>query len=214
MLQNSPTDLRIRRTHKLLRDALIVLMDDHDYADIQITHLCERAMVNRATFYRHFADKDDLLAHCMDDVLDELVRQANPAPTQAEEVSFQAGYQNLELIFTHVAAYARFYQVMLRHSKSGAFRARVERYLQSVLDERWQHAQNAHPQPPQLPPPMIIAYQAAVILGLIYWWVDHDCRETPAYMAAAAFHLMLHGLGWALGMQAAGGIPFCPPGAE
>ncbi|MFJ7840358.1 TetR/AcrR family transcriptional regulator [Lysinibacillus sphaericus] len=56
-------DLRIRRTHKLLWQALYELMTDckQKYTSITINQICDRAMVHRTTFYKHFEDKNDLL---------------------------------------------------------------------------------------------------------------------------------------------------------
>lgn len=57
-------DLRIRRTHKLLWDSLFELMTQskQKYSTITINQICDRAMVHRTTFYKHFEDKDALLS--------------------------------------------------------------------------------------------------------------------------------------------------------
>lgn len=57
-------DLRIRRTHKLLWGSLFELMTQskQKYSSITINQICDRAMVHRTTFYKHFEDKDALLA--------------------------------------------------------------------------------------------------------------------------------------------------------
>ncbi|PEL97492.1 TetR/AcrR family transcriptional regulator [Bacillus wiedmannii] len=57
-------DLRIRRTHKLLWDSLFELMTQskQKYSTITINQICDLAMVHRTTFYKHFEDKDTLLA--------------------------------------------------------------------------------------------------------------------------------------------------------
>ncbi|PEZ08644.1 TetR family transcriptional regulator [Bacillus sp. AFS018417] len=57
-------DLRIRRTHKLLWESLFELMTQskQKYSSITINQICDRAMVHRTTFYKHFEDKDALLA--------------------------------------------------------------------------------------------------------------------------------------------------------
>lgn len=48
-------------SRKLLKDALLVLMEEKDYQDISISQLCERAGVSRKTFYRHYNRIDDIL---------------------------------------------------------------------------------------------------------------------------------------------------------
>ena len=50
-------DLRIVRTYKSLREAFLQLMSQKHFEDITVNELCERAMIRRTTFYKHFADK-------------------------------------------------------------------------------------------------------------------------------------------------------------
>lgn len=56
-------DLRKARTLKLLSESLKGLLAEKPYADITVSEICEGAMVRRATFYRHFGGKDDLLKY-------------------------------------------------------------------------------------------------------------------------------------------------------
>jgi AcrR family transcriptional regulator len=53
-------DPRIARTRELLWSALVRLIDERGYASISVSDIASRAGLNRATFYRHFEDKDDL----------------------------------------------------------------------------------------------------------------------------------------------------------
>ena len=58
---NAPKlDPRVRRTRKLLEDAFRALMTEQPYESISVADISERATVNRATFYAHFVDKQDL----------------------------------------------------------------------------------------------------------------------------------------------------------
>ncbi len=54
-------DLRVRRTHKLLWEALMAELSERAFEEITVTDICERAMVHRTTFYKHYADKYALL---------------------------------------------------------------------------------------------------------------------------------------------------------
>ena len=53
-------DPRVRRTRKLLEDSLRALLAEKPYESISVADISERATVNRATFYAHYADKQDL----------------------------------------------------------------------------------------------------------------------------------------------------------
>ena len=49
-------DLRVKRTHKLLQEALIELTIQKGFAAIAVSDITKQAGVNRATFYRHYQD--------------------------------------------------------------------------------------------------------------------------------------------------------------
>ena len=55
------TDLRVRRTHKLLWEALMAELSQRTIEEITVSDICERAMVHRTTFYKHYEDKYALL---------------------------------------------------------------------------------------------------------------------------------------------------------
>lgn len=56
------SDRRVRYTRMVLKQALLSLMLERPITRITVTEICERAEVNRATFYAHYADPYDLLA--------------------------------------------------------------------------------------------------------------------------------------------------------
>jgi AcrR family transcriptional regulator len=64
-------DLRSRRTRKWLQEALLILMKDKSFRDIQVTEIADRAEVSRPAFYLHFHSKEELLLSHVDTVFDE-----------------------------------------------------------------------------------------------------------------------------------------------
>lgn len=69
-------DLRVRRTHKLLWESLYELMtkSKQKYSSITINQICDRAMVHRTTFYKHFEDKDALLTFGFEKYQEEAIK--------------------------------------------------------------------------------------------------------------------------------------------
>lgn len=62
-IKEKPLDLRVRKTRRALTHALYDLMCEKGLDSITVTELCERAEVRKATFYKHFADKNELLTY-------------------------------------------------------------------------------------------------------------------------------------------------------
>lgn len=62
------TDRKTRYTQMVLQDSLIELMKDKPISKITIKELCEKADINRSTFYSHYTDQYNLLRIIEDDV--------------------------------------------------------------------------------------------------------------------------------------------------
>lgn len=68
-MQDISSDPRVLRTRRLIMDAFIELSGKEDFQDITVKDLTTLAAVNRATLYRHFEDKYDLLEKALEEVL-------------------------------------------------------------------------------------------------------------------------------------------------
>ncbi|WP_179874530.1 TetR/AcrR family transcriptional regulator [Bacillus sp. AFS002410] len=53
-------DPRITRSRNLIIDAFTELISEKDLQNIYVKEIANRANINRATFYRHFANKEEL----------------------------------------------------------------------------------------------------------------------------------------------------------
>lgn len=72
MAETAKEDLRIVRTRRLLSSTLLDMMEEQSIEKISVINLCNRAMVNRATFYAHFEDKYHLLSFALEELKDGL----------------------------------------------------------------------------------------------------------------------------------------------
>ncbi|MCM1060529.1 MAG: TetR/AcrR family transcriptional regulator [Eubacterium sp.] len=63
---------RIMLTKKLLKNALIEMLRSDSLYHISIRELCERAGINRSTFYKYYGSQFDLLAEMEQDLLDDI----------------------------------------------------------------------------------------------------------------------------------------------
>jgi len=54
-------DLRVKRTKLHITNALTALLETNSIDKISVAMICDEAMVNRATFYKHYDDKYQLL---------------------------------------------------------------------------------------------------------------------------------------------------------
>jgi len=73
-------DRRVRRTRRILIEALIALILEKGYSKITVQDILDRADVGRSTFYDHFRDREALLVACFDNVRDESRREIDAMP--------------------------------------------------------------------------------------------------------------------------------------
>ena len=62
-------DLRVQRTKKAILDTFFSLLEEKHFSNITIIDICEKALINRGTFYTHFEDKNQLLEKIVYDMM-------------------------------------------------------------------------------------------------------------------------------------------------
>src|SRR5260370_34276408 len=77
-------DLRVRRTHANLREALIDLIEEKGFDAVTVGDIAERAMVNRTTFYRHYQDEYALVTGIFEEAINQMFREIGPLPENLE----------------------------------------------------------------------------------------------------------------------------------
>ena len=65
-------DLRIKKTLRNIRESFIDLAKEKPVDDITVKELCERAMINKATFYLHYENMDELIKMLEDEFVQEI----------------------------------------------------------------------------------------------------------------------------------------------
>lgn len=78
-------DLRIVKTKKTLREALLSLISEKDFDKIAVTEICNRALVNRMTFYKYYEDKYQLLDYLFEELTKDLIVKIDKMPHKANE---------------------------------------------------------------------------------------------------------------------------------
>lgn len=84
---DSITDIRIIKTRRALSRAMHGLLEEKSFDKITVTEICQKAEVRKATFYRHFIDKMDLLEYmiCELNIASTIQRDNEFAPWHIQE---------------------------------------------------------------------------------------------------------------------------------
>lgn len=76
-MKEKKKDLRVVKTYRVLYDALLELLEDNSFEEIKVSDICDKALINRSTFYSHFSDKYELLSSYIQDLKITLKKELN-----------------------------------------------------------------------------------------------------------------------------------------
>lgn len=71
-MKTKKIDRRVKYTLRVLKEAMIELLQEKHISKISVVSLCELADVNRSTFYTHFKDQNDLLHYITEEALQNI----------------------------------------------------------------------------------------------------------------------------------------------
>ena len=164
MKKNAPraVDRRIERTRGALRDALLDLLQDHSWDDMGVQEICEHANIGRSTFYMHFQNKDELLAHGFNDLRTMLGMQ-----DVAVKDKTAGQFPFLHGLIEHAGQHRKLFRSVIGRRSSHVVHLRFkEMVLQLFKDDLahastagWQREATAH-------------FLAGALVQLLAWWVD------------------------------------------
>ena len=181
-------DRRVRRTKKLLTQALTELMQRKQVQEITVRELTELADMNRGTFYLYYKDIYDMLESIEDNMfnaLNEILERH-----EQENVVQQAGTILMDLL-----EFIRENQEMVRLLLSPHGDMNFLHRLNDVLREKSLRAfRKVEPDAGE----DLFDYQYSFIVfgtaGLIRAWVNRGCQEPAEQMARMAEEMIRNGI--------------------
>ena len=212
MSQNSG-DLRVRRTQKLLREALIALIEERSFDTITVGDIAKRAMVSRAAFYRYYQDKYDLVEKIFEETIATMVRDIEPLRRDiisrlnsqstpdvwvelfGQVAESQPTPEPWVKIFEHFAQYERLYRALLGKRGSSWFVTKMRATIAETLSERIQalaYALNSKriAESRVFADGFVPALIAAQLVDAITWWLEQGRPYTPRELATYCYRLM------------------------
>ncbi|MDR3597518.1 TetR/AcrR family transcriptional regulator C-terminal domain-containing protein [Clostridium sp.] len=162
-------DLRIRRTHKLLSDALTSLLTEKAFDDIRVSDICNKAMVHRTTFYKHFEDKYQLLDFLLGQIVIEFKEKSMQYTSNINSREYYIIL--IKLLFEHMYENKKLYSVGLLNNSS-ARKLLKRTVLECVISSLESNAANGVNF--TIPIPIISEFYSAAIVNLASWWLENN----------------------------------------
>ena len=118
---------RVRMTKMLLKTALLELMQEKEFSQITIKELCERADLNRTTFYLHYADQTAVLREIEQEAQEKAIDYMRNVSPDAKAVEL------IEAFLAYVRENKVLFRTLMVSDGSQAFKQEFIRYTLSRI---------------------------------------------------------------------------------
>ncbi len=183
-------DLRVQRTRNLIVEALIGLTIEKGFGAVTVQDIVKRAGINRATFYRHYQDKFDLLDQYAEAVYQLPDNVPDPASPAGEDATVEKMVPGVARLLDHVRRHAEFFRVMLGTNGDPAFVAKIRLYIQKRIRRSLPAALLSDENAADL----YLSYVSSGAVGVLSWWLEHEMPYSPEQLAAILYRFIVAGL--------------------
>ena len=183
-------DLRIQKTYLALTTTFLQMLEEMPFEQVTVNELCSRAMIRRATFYKHFADKYELFTFVVKEIQSRFLGR-NPQTTGQPQ---QFYYNTIVSVFDFIDEN--------RTLVSSALKSSMFPVLLNIVSE--QTAQDVKAQLEQeqragkvLPASPVILAQlfTGALINISRWWLLENEKTPKAQMVEQTAALLLRDLG-------------------
>ena len=186
--QEKKEDRRVRRTKKLLTQALTQLMQTKQINEITVKELTDLADMNRGTFYLYYKDIYDMLEKIEDSIFEaiggiSLLHEHDASAAQTEPILLD--------LFRFIGENQEMCRVLLSPHGDMNFLHRLNGVVREKCLEIWPANQES-----QSEADFDYHYNFAVFgcAGLIRAWVNRNCQESAEQMAEMANAMIRRGI--------------------
>ena len=170
MMQNhSKENPSAKRSKQMLVSALLTLMEKEEFNLITIQEITDEAVLSRRTFYRHFAQKEDILNYHFDEISEQyvqmLMRAENLKLPTISKVFFTFWAQHIDLL-----------RVLHKHNLLFLVLLSMNKQLPLIYDyfntQRYEYGDTMSSR-------YVLAYSAGGFWNMLVLWLEEDTPKTP-----------------------------------
>ena len=173
-------DRRIRRTQKSLREALIQLTLEKGYESVTIRDITKRADVGYATFFRHYRDREALLAAVLQSMKEEFQRLLVPLSMVSDPEKTGT------LIFQYVDNNSDLCRVLLNSTDTMALLKPVQEIGLKEIARIFSVSNEL-----SIPFEVAVIHLMVSLVMLLRWWLDNNMPYPPERMGRIAAELII-----------------------
>lgn len=161
-------DARVRYTRMIIEQCFLELLGDKPVSKITVTELCEKAQINRATFYKHYQDVPQLLEKLEEDLFDQIREM------------FKDHAENMETMLLEMMNYTRkeWKRFMALGSDNGDPNMMMKTFL-ICYENAYPIVEQNVPEISEAQRQMLFQFMSQGAGGILTWWIKDGMKEDP-----------------------------------
>ena len=165
-------DLRIIKTKKVIYEALIDLMKEKTFEEIKVSDICNKALINRSTFYAHYEDKYELLVEFINDLKSNFTNELDKRKHITDTRDYYM--ELIKLFIDHVEEYRDIYSSIMTNSRNSI----MMDILLSVINEDISKKIKNDKRNSSIPKVIIAKFYLGGLLSLGIEWLENTNKYT------------------------------------
>lgn len=194
-------DLRVKRTHKMIIEAFIRLVEERGYDDLTVQEIADEAMINRATFYAHFKNKQDLYDSIFHLTMNVFVSVLDPDQIVKGN---RLKLKQVEFVLTNIYQQIKENKVFFITILESSDDQRLRKQIQAILEVQYAHIFSRlkiTENDLEVPIDFIIEYITSIFFATLHWWITADTTMDANSLAKLVIKLVSNGHLTVLGIE-------------
>lgn len=183
-------DLRTKRTRKMILEAFISLVEEKGYEHVTVSDIASQAMINRATFYAHFKDKQDVYDYIFKEAVAQFMIVLAPVQLgRTNQLQLHAIEQIITHIFEKIQENRVFFKTVLNAHGNEQLRKQISQILRSTYANIFDQVE-IREKDFIVPIDFIIEYMSSTFMASLHWWINQEISFSPKQMAQLIIKLV------------------------
>ncbi|CAI3322464.1 TetR/AcrR family transcriptional regulator [Enterococcus cecorum] len=183
-------DLRTKRTRKMILEAFINLVEEKGYEHVTVSDIASQAMINRATFYAHFKDKQDVYDYIFKEAVAQFMIVLAPVQLgRTNQLQLHAIEQIITHIFEKIQENRVFFKTVLNAHGNEQLRKQISQILRSTYANIFEQVE-IREKDFIVPIDFIIEYMSSTFMASLHWWINQEISFSPKQMAQLIIKLV------------------------
>lgn len=177
---------------------MISLLEEKPFADLNVRAICDRAEINRTTFYKHYASKDDLLDHYISWAFSEMFATMPAPPPPTDLLTPDKIYKSLFRSLDWMRKNRHLFRVLLQSDVHLRLRERFRKAAVKETLQRMKKLIKTDSAEMEQTLNLTVIYNVSAYSEVLFWWIENDCQLPTDFVARHITGLRTHGTRYAL----------------